>query len=386
MLMKTSSLLFHLRPCCHLLRKASWLGATTTSFQTRKYSTKSSRLAPQSNTSTIIREGNPYLFFLNFVQNGKQIPKDEYMKQMMNNDCNNNSNSTSTNLQKRDIPTFFLHGLLGSGQNYVSIMNKYHNILAANGDCFLLDSRNHGRSSHTTTMSYDDLSDDIVSVMDELKLEKVNIVAHSMSGKAVMNLMLRETLNNNTTLLQRINKAVIVDVSPVDYTKDERWVIKQYIDAMRRINLLTLQTRTEAEHILAKAGGINPEARLFLLTNLIRIKENNGETAGAQWAWRCHLDVIEEYLPQLGSFPFKTRENPLGIYSLQAPIQYAGDNVLFLRGEKSMYVTDEYEIISKSFFPNATFETIKNASHWVHIDNPHEFATMISSFINVNHY
>ena len=133
--------------------------------------------------------------------------------------------------------------MLGTSQNYVSLMYKYPERLLDYGDCFLLDARNHGRSGHFSSMTYDDLADDIVTILNELKVEKLNLIGHSMSGKTIMNLLLRESQKKNVELLSKINKVVIVDVSPVDYTKDERWVIQSHISAMKRIDLKSIKTR-----------------------------------------------------------------------------------------------------------------------------------------------
>ena len=103
-------------------------------------------------------------------------------------------------------------------------------------------------------------------------------------------------------------------------------------------------------------GKISQDVRLFLLTNLLRTTEPNN---GVKWEWRCNLNVIEEYLYQIGSFPFRLVEDPLGVFAEQPPVQFLGNNVLFLRGENSMYVTDRYEETSRMFFPNAHFKTIK---------------------------
>ena len=46
---------------------------------------------------------------------------------------------------------------------------------------------------------------------------------------------------------------------------------------------------------------------------------------------------------------------------------------LFIRGEKSNYITeDDYQNIYNQF-ENSEIETIYNVGHWVHAENPLEF-------------
>ncbi|MEH6514972.1 MAG: alpha/beta fold hydrolase, partial [Maribacter arcticus] len=55
---------------------------------------------------------------------------------------------------------------------------------------------------------------------------------------------------------------------------------------------------------------------------------------------------------------------------------------LFLRGDRSEYVTkNDIEIISRHF-PKATVETISKAGHWLHAENPEEFFEKSLSFFN----
>jgi pimeloyl-ACP methyl ester carboxylesterase len=54
---------------------------------------------------------------------------------------------------------------------------------------------------------------------------------------------------------------------------------------------------------------------------------------------------------------------------------------LFLRGDKSEYVSLEDEALIRRQFTDTTFKTITNAGHWLHAENPLEFYESVGSFI-----
>jgi len=56
---------------------------------------------------------------------------------------------------------------------------------------------------------------------------------------------------------------------------------------------------------------------------------------------------------------------------------------LFLVGGQSNYVRPQDHIAIKALFPNATFQTIEKAGHWVHAEAPQEFLSMILAFLEV---
>ena len=61
-----------------------------------------------------------------------------------------------------------------------------------------MDARNHGSSAHSDEMSYEAMSQDVVSlVQDELKVEKVTLIGHSMGGKIAMHTALTQVRNLN---------------------------------------------------------------------------------------------------------------------------------------------------------------------------------------------
>ena len=49
-----------------------------------------------------------------------------------------------------------------------------------------VDARNHGESPHTESMTYYNMRDDLLRVMDHLNIEKAVLLGHSMGGKASM--------------------------------------------------------------------------------------------------------------------------------------------------------------------------------------------------------
>jgi pimeloyl-ACP methyl ester carboxylesterase len=54
---------------------------------------------------------------------------------------------------------------------------------------------------------------------------------------------------------------------------------------------------------------------------------------------------------------------------------------LFLRGDRSDYITQDDFPVIKKHFPLATIETIENAGHWLHAENPTQFFERSIQFI-----
>ena len=68
-----------------------------------------------------------------------------------------------------------LHALFGNLHNfkYISLNNLK---LKSNFNLILPDLRNHGNSKHLNSMSYNDMTDDIIQLMDHLNIEKSHFI------------------------------------------------------------------------------------------------------------------------------------------------------------------------------------------------------------------
>lgn len=79
----------------------------------------------------------------------------------------------------------FIHGL-GSSQNYYFGIIPH---LTPNHRCIAIDTYGSGRSSYTgLEQSIDTIAQDVVKVMDGLKVPKAVLVGHSMGGTTVLHL------------------------------------------------------------------------------------------------------------------------------------------------------------------------------------------------------
>ena len=77
-------------------------------------------------------------------------------------------------------PVVVLHGLFGMSDNWVSIAKA----LARHGfGVHLLDLRNHGRSPHTPSHTYNGMCEDILEYFNNENLTQASLIGHSMGGK-----------------------------------------------------------------------------------------------------------------------------------------------------------------------------------------------------------
>lgn len=86
-------------------------------------------------------------------------------------------------------PVVLLHGGAGNGDHWA---NQVPALTAAKFKVFVVDSRGHGRSTRDKTpLSYAQMADDLLALMDQLKLEKAALVGWSDGGAIALDVALR---------------------------------------------------------------------------------------------------------------------------------------------------------------------------------------------------
>ena len=245
----------------------------------------------------------------------------------------------------RGPPALVLHGLFGSGTNWRSIARLLEHRL----ECHLVDLRNHGRSPHASAMTYPELAADVLAYLDAHRIDTAGFIGHSMGGKTAMTLAL--------TAPERVRWLVVADIAPTPSTSDHRPVL----DALKALPLDTLATRSDADAAL-EASIPELGLRRFLLQNLV--------SGAAPLRWRIDLEAIAEALPDLTGFP---PPRPGAVH--QGP-------ALFLRGERSDYLTACHEPRVHALFPFATIATVAGAGHWLHAEQPAAVVARIERFLD----
>lgn len=160
-----------------------------------------------------------------------------------------------------------------------------------------------------------------------------------------------------------ISALITVDNSPVDAALKSNF--HSYVTGMREISRKPLAKQSDADKILEPFA---PElaVRQFLLTNLIREKDDEGKD---RLGWRIPLEELAKGLDHMGDFPFDSPE----------VARYEGPT-LVIRGSRSPYVPDEVLPVFGQYFPRFKLVDI-DSGHWVISEKPEEFRSAVVEFL-----
>lgn len=239
-------------------------------------------------------------------------------------------------------PLVIAHGLYGSARNWGVIARR----LADLRDVIAVDMRNHGDSPRAPSHSYPDLAADLAEVIASLG-RPVDLLGHSMGGKAAMQLALTTPAN--------LRRLIVADIAPIAYTHDQ----SHHARAMQALDLTNLTTRGEADRRLSHSID-DPSLRAFFLQSL-DLKAEGGPR------WRLNLPVLEAEMPNIVGWPGTTGQ-------FDHP-------TLFLTGADSHYVKPEYRDTIRALFPTARFAKIPGTGHWLHAEKPREFEETVRVFL-----
>ena len=235
-----------------------------------------------------------------------------------------------------------LHGVFGTSDNWQTfgkaLSNQYH--------ILLVDQRNHGQSPHSDQFNYPAMADDLQELVTTHKLAQPVVIGHSMGGKTAMFFAVRYP--------ELLSRLIIVDIAPRAYPPHHQAVL----DAFAAVDIAQLKSRQQAQQAM-KPYVSDPGVQQFLLKNLRRTDDG--------FAWKLNLPIIRDNIQEIGeAVPTDITFNKL---------------TLFVRGAKSDYILDEDQDLIKQIFPKARLETVPDAGHWVHAEQPEALIKIVTNFL-----
>ena len=237
---------------------------------------------------------------------------------------------------KSENKLIILHGFLGSLDNWITIAKKISDL---GFEVHIVDQRNHGKSFHSKSHSYELMAIDLKNYIDHFDFDKVSIIGHSMGGKTACCFAL-----NHSTMVEKL---IIVDILPIKYNKDYNLIF----EALRTIDLNSISNRFDINNHFKRF--FEDELFIsFLSKNLVRSKDGG-------FSFKCNLssliDNIDNILDQINSNIFYDKKT------------------FFIKGLNSDYITDEGLKKTLPLFPNHNLIPVEDGGHWLHHEKQKEF-------------
>lgn len=252
-------------------------------------------------------------------------------------------------------PLVILHGLYGSSDNWLSHAKQ----LSDRYQVHLIDQRNHGKSPHSDEHNYTAMEGDLWQYFQDNQIERAVIMGHSMGGKTAMFFALAHP--------ESVSALIVVDMSPKSYDslEDAKTLYhKEIFKGLRSLEPGKLKTRTQAEEQLSEYID-QPRIRKFLLKNLQRKSDDKS------FYWMLNLEGLYSSLDNILEGIDPDMVSPVTAFP-----------VIFIKGEKSGYIDQEAIPIIRAIFPYAEIETIENAGHWLHAEQPDAFMNAVNNFLD----
>jgi len=246
-------------------------------------------------------------------------------------------------LRGKGPPVVLLHGLFGSGSNLGALSRALQDSFSV----YSVDLPNHGDSDWLEDADLASTASAVAGWLSHQGLARAQFVGHSLGGKVAMQLALAQP--------GQVAALVVADIAPVTYPPHHDAVFAA-LDAVAAGQCPSRQAAAElmGRHLREE------QVIQFLLSNLRR------DDTGI-YRWRFNLEGLKRGYAAV-------RAEPLSQRSFPGP-------VLFIKGGDSDYIRAEHRSHILSLFPRAAMKIMPGCGHWLHVQRPSLFNSLVKRFL-----
>ncbi|HEY4222730.1 MAG TPA: alpha/beta hydrolase [Myxococcota bacterium] len=253
----------------------------------------------------------------------------------------------------------FLHGVLGSRNNWKSFAQKFAGAHPA-WRAVIADLRNHGDSHgfpppHTVAAC----ADDVRELAGSLGGVDV-VIGHSYGGKVALSLLDAPQLRAVWSLDAPPGPRTFAD------DRNSGGEIERVLAAVRAV-ALPIASRRALVHDL-KARGLAEPLTLWMTTNLRPLQASDPE---AGLTWRFALDAVDEMVRSFGA---------LDLWPALERRHAASPRVILVQAERgARYTSADVARAQALTSSSVAFRVLHDAGHWLHTDNPAGLLALIDA-------
>lgn len=245
-------------------------------------------------------------------------------------------------IQGSGQPVVLIHGLFGSLDNLGLVargLEEHYQVIS-------LDLRNHGRSFHRNTHTYQEQAQDVLALLEHLNIQRCSLVGHSMGGKVAMKIA--------SLAPQRVEKLAVMDMAPVAYTTHNHDNVFAGLKSV-----ISHQPTSRMAAMALLANSIEMEGvRQFLSKSMF------SDEGIIRWRFNV-ATLLEQYSAIVGWQPGE-------------PFEQA---TLFMKGANSDYILAEHQSAIAHQFPQAKAHIVANTGHWLHAEKPQDVIRVLRRFL-----
>lgn len=258
--------------------------------------------------------------------------------------CNVNGGSIYYEITGKGEPLVLIAGLASDVQSWLTVKKK----LAARFQLILFDNRGVGRTSYAPqSISIDQMTEDLVILLDHLQLKSVRILGHSMGGMIAMNFCLSHP--------ERVNQCILAATTAK-------------VNARNKIQFRDwstyLQDQMDMELWYKNLFYWLYSDEFFEKTALV--------TAYLVGALSYRYPIVHESFSEQVEAAINFDFTP-HVSEIKVP-------VLVLLAEKDRLFTLDESWKSLKMIPNATLRVVANAGHSLHIEQAQTFVKEVFTF------
>lgn len=158
----------------------------------------------------------------------------------------------------------------------------------------------------------------------------------------------------------------ILDISPIAYSTDDFRSVIDTVGALKRISSAFGNESIEKKDIVALVNSAieGKTMQNFIASNLLPCNEE-------KFRWSFNIHRIHDSITSILDFPAAANH---------PPCRYGGPTMI-LKGSQSSFVRSSHFREVEKLFPNYFLASVRDAGHWLHVDQPEDSAERVACFL-----